>query len=61
MVKLLKITKSTVEWRDDDGEVYKYPRCMFPINLSILDEFEYAAGEFTPLGEFTALGDEEKD
>jgi hypothetical protein len=50
-----------VEWRDDDGEVYKYPRCMFPINLSILDEFEYAAGEFTPLGEFTALGDEEKD
>jgi|19_taG_2_1085344.scaffolds.fasta_scaffold38578_2 hypothetical protein len=50
MIKILTITESTVGWRDDDGELYVYPRCMFPQDLKKDEEFEYCAGEFTRKG-----------
>lgn len=49
MIEILEIKEYTVGWRDNDGELYVYPRCQFPADLKVNDKYEYSAGQFHKL------------
>lgn len=46
IIEILTIRESTVGWKDIEGDLYVYPRCMFPAELRVNTKFDYSAGEF---------------
>lgn len=46
MITLISISNDIVRWSDSDGE-YKYPRFMFPEDLTLDSKVEFCAGCFT--------------
>ena len=53
MIEILTITEYTVGWRDEEDDLYVYPRIMFPGDIKLGDKFEYCAGQFTRINEET--------
>jgi hypothetical protein len=50
MIKILTITEHVVGWKDEgEDEIYMYPRCLFPIDLTLESKIEYSAGQFLPV------------
>ncbi len=46
MIEILTITENTVGWKDEDDELYVYPRSCFPVGIKIDHIYEYSGGEF---------------
>ncbi len=51
IIEILTIRGFTVGWRDEEDELYVYPRGMFPADLKVNTKFDYSAGEFHVLSD----------